>query len=269
MSASIGQTFFAPDADRRSLARILKISGALGVIGIGTYAVMSEQGYIATDNAVISAYVVSIRTPIDGYVSGATRRIGSEIHRGDVIATVNNPRIDDQRLADLRAHLRRVQANQISTAIEREAFSRKRGELLARSDDHRRLMTERMAGMANSIERSSDAKVAAREEAHRDLQRKLALVRSGFVSRADVDRAQSAYDVAAKEVDSLHAQFMAARSGTASAKHGVLTDPGANDVSYSMQRADEIDIHITEVDHTLEQKPSNLSRKGFPGAVQI
>jgi len=50
---------------------------------------------ITTDNAVVSAYTVALRTPIDGMVSGKARRVGDPVNRGDAIAEVTNVRVDD------------------------------------------------------------------------------------------------------------------------------------------------------------------------------
>ena len=47
----------------------------------GFYAIWSAQGFVATDNAVVSAYVTSLRAPIEGFVSGGHTQVGSEIAR--------------------------------------------------------------------------------------------------------------------------------------------------------------------------------------------
>lgn len=78
-------------------SRLFKLGGACAVLGLGAYAVWSDMASIVSDNAVVTAYAVALRTPIDGTVTGSARRIGDHVDRGDVVADVSNIRVDDQR----------------------------------------------------------------------------------------------------------------------------------------------------------------------------
>ncbi len=71
-------------AARFTLKRLLKIGVACGVLAAGGYAIWSAQGYVVSDNAVVSAYVTSLRTPIEGFVSAGHTQVGSEMGRGEV-----------------------------------------------------------------------------------------------------------------------------------------------------------------------------------------
>src|SRR3954470_2408121 len=84
------------------LKRLVKLSIACGVLTAGVYAIWSVQGFVVSDNAVVSAYITSLRAPIEGFVSAGRNQVGSEIGRGEILATVANPRVDDQRLTALQ-----------------------------------------------------------------------------------------------------------------------------------------------------------------------
>jgi multidrug resistance efflux pump len=58
--------------------------------------------------------------------------------------------------------------------------------------------------------------------------------------------------VAEREAAALESQLAAARSEAGAARRGVLTDPGANDVPYSRQRADELAVHIARSQREIE-----------------
>jgi hypothetical protein len=60
----------ADPVSARRLRRAARIGGALALLGVGAYAILSERGYVASENAVAMAYVISLHAPIEGYVSG-------------------------------------------------------------------------------------------------------------------------------------------------------------------------------------------------------
>src|SRR5260370_17091351 len=74
---------------RPSLAVRLLTSGRLLKIGFGAsmllaaaYALLSEQGYVASNNAVVSANLISLRVPIDGEVSKLNVQVGFPVNKG-------------------------------------------------------------------------------------------------------------------------------------------------------------------------------------------
>src|SRR5215471_16791223 len=100
-----------PPRSKLRWSRLVKLGGAFAILGLGAYAVLQDVAEITTDNAVVSAYTVALRTPIDGVVSTSIRGVGDRVNRGDVVADVTNVRVDDQRLVDLREHLMRVRSD--------------------------------------------------------------------------------------------------------------------------------------------------------------
>jgi multidrug resistance efflux pump len=74
------------------------------------------------------------------------------------------------------------------------------------------------------------------------------LVKSGITSIADLDRAQSDFDVASHQVDALEGRLDSLRVQQQSIDQGVVSEPGSNDVAYSRQREDEVMIRLSELD---------------------
>ena len=75
-----------------------------------------------SDNAVVSAYITSLRAPIEGFVSAGHNQVGSAIGRGEILATVANPLVDDQHLTALQDRVRRLD-------LEKAAITRQRDRL--------------------------------------------------------------------------------------------------------------------------------------------
>jgi multidrug resistance efflux pump len=234
------------------LWRLLKLGAACGVLASGAYAVWSAHGFLVSDNAVVSAYVTSLRAPIEGYVSGRATPMGAEIHMGDVLATMTNPLVDDQRLADLEERVNRLTQEEAAIVRQQDALEARRRELMQRAEEHRHAMLARLSGQLASSQMALEAKVAENEQARHDYRRKLDLARSGTASVSDLERAQYGSEALDRQVRSLSGQLAAVQAQYAAAEHGILTEDGGNDVPYSVQRADEVQLRLAELDRALD-----------------
>ena len=85
----------------------------------------------------------------------------------------------------------------------------------------------------------------------RDYERKLALLKSGNAAIADVDHVRSDFVAATREAAAALAAMQVEISAREAAQNGVRVEPGSNDVTYSIQRADEIRILLTQIDRSI------------------
>ncbi len=241
--------FAPPTARARTLVRRnVKIGAALALLGAGGYATVSGMGYVASDNAVVSAYTVSLRTPIAGYLSGLRAKVGDTVSAGTVLGRLMEPRVDDQRLNDLSSQQARLQSDSRAFEAQRADLAGQRTALLQRAADRNQSQVEYLALQAAEAERQMQARIATREFAHRDLDRKASLGRTGDSPATDVDRARTFADQSDREAEAVLARLAYLRIQTESARNGRLLESGSNDVAYSSQRADEIAIRLAEID---------------------
>src|SRR3982751_800436 len=70
---------------------------------------------VPSDTAVVSAYLTSIRVPIEGVLNSSALRPGLPIEKGASVGYVQNSRATDQRLLDLAAM--RVNSSDSARAI--------------------------------------------------------------------------------------------------------------------------------------------------------
>jgi multidrug resistance efflux pump len=244
---------FLPDAiaapkRKYSWLRLAKLGGAFVVLGLGAYAVWSDQTSITTDNAVVSAYTVAVRAPMDGVLTIDTKRVGSRVNRGDLIGIVANVLYEDQHLVDLREHLKRARGNLEAAIVEQERLADLRSDLHSRSSAYIEASLARLAGSEVEAERLLSAAAARRDQADRTLTRKNSLSKTGFSSAADLDTAQSEFDVASRQVSAQQGRLASLHAQQQALKQGVVSEPGSSDVTYSGQRADEITIRLSELD---------------------
>jgi multidrug resistance efflux pump len=64
--------------------------------------VFSEQNFVSSSNAVVSAYVVVVRTPIDSLVQALPAAPNLHVQRGQNLGYVENSPVDEQHLENLR-----------------------------------------------------------------------------------------------------------------------------------------------------------------------
>jgi multidrug resistance efflux pump len=228
--------------------RIAKLGGAVTVLAIGAYAVMADQIAIATDNAVVSAYSVALRTPIAGVVGGSPLRVGDRVSRGAVLAEVINNRVDDQRLVDLREHLTMARAHLAATSAEQEALEAMRADLERRSQAYVEASSARLAGSVAEAQNMLSAINDRRDQAARSLGRRNSLAQGGYASAADLDKAQSDFDIASHEAAAQNGRLDSLRAQLAAMSKGVVSEPGSNDVAYSRQRADEVALRLKDLE---------------------
>jgi multidrug resistance efflux pump len=256
MSVSVGRQAAATALPEQTVglslqlpwSRIAKLGGAVAVLAIGAYAVMADQIAIVTDNAVVSAYAVALRTPIDGVVGGSPLRIGDRVSRGAVLAEVNNSRVDDQRLVDLREHLTLVRAHLAATSAEQEALESMGADLERRSQAYVEASSARLVGSVAEAQNMLAALNDRRDQAARSLDRRNSLAKGGYASASDLDKAQSDFDIASHEAAAQSGRVDSLRAQLAAIRNGVVSEPGSNDVAYSRQRADEVAIRLKDLE---------------------
>lgn len=231
--------------------RFFKMGASLAILLAGTYGIFSERQFIASSDAVVSAYVASIRTPIDGTVSGMLAIPGTQVREGAVLGRVDNPRADEQRLENLRDIEQEARNGTEAVSSELAALRGQRRELLTRTQAHTEAVSARLHLQTMEAARLLAAKRAALDEASIELGRGRQLHDSGIISNADIDRLQTQYDVAVHEEAAQRANLSAIREEAESATKGILIEPGVSDVAYSRQRADEVSLHLVETGHAL------------------
>jgi multidrug resistance efflux pump len=229
------------------LGRAIKLSVAAAVLGIGAFALYSRQGYVASNNAVVSAELVSIRAPIDGIVSGHVGGVGTKVHRGETIAVVTDPWFDDQRLTDLRATLERLERQKKNAEDDKAGLIGMAAKLEERVSTHTKANAERLRGLVAEAEKALAALVARQNQAQFDVDRQVPLQSSGVVSRAEAQRKVSALEAAKQDTAAQQGRLASLRAEAEAATAGVLSSHGGIDVSYSAQRIDQITIEVANL----------------------
>lgn len=241
----------------------LKLGIGLAVLLAGAYGILSEQNFVSSSNAIVSAYVVVVRTPIDGIVQNLPASVNLHVREGQNLGHVENPRVDQQHLENLRVVEERTRSEADAMATEQAALEQERRELLSRTHAHAKAVSNRIQLNIVQNERLLFARQAAEKQASIDLDRGRKLRESGIIADADFDRLETQYDIALKETQAQQAVVSAAHAEAASAAKGVYIEPGDNEVDYSRQRYDDVRLRLTDIARTLAalQIQANAARK--------
>ncbi len=215
-----------------------------------------------SDNAVVTAYVSSLRVPIEGTLHDFRAAVGAHVSAGQLLGHVDNSRANEERLHDLETAQREASGQASAVSGEAETLEAERDRLLRRAAVHAKAVSLRLGMQSAEAEKLLAEKEATLAEARTELQRADDLHANGIVSQASLDRVKAQHKVALEDVAAQKAQIAVLQGEGDAASRGIFTEPGfGNDVSYSTQRVDEIDLqlaHLRQSSATLNMHADNL-----------
>ena len=259
MSLSATQTSALPLAQAPSRLRAfriprrpLKLVTAASLAFAGAYGILSEQQYVTSSNSIVSAYVLDLRTPVEGTVSDLPHSPGAPIRAGEILGRVANPLADHQHLDNLRTLEDVAQSTADADAVEAATLAAQQHALLARAGAHTQAVTARLVLTADEQQSTLAATEATLHQAQTELYRGRQLHDAGILPTADFDKLVSTAHIAEHQLEASRSSLASLHAQTDSARRGLLSEPGTNnDVAYSRQRADEIAIKLAETERSL------------------
>lgn len=252
ISSASGKPISATDrpagwAGRFRFRRTAKFAAVIGVLAVGAYAALADQAYVVTDNAVVSAYLMKMRTPINGEVTTLSARVGERVPAGALVARVHRRRVDDQALSDLRQTLLQARARLAADRQQRDRLAALHADLVHRSDADLDASRARLRGLLLEAAGTLRKAEAMRALARIRLRRIARLTADGVATPAQRDSEVAALAAATADVAADRGQLAALAAQATAAAHGLLLDDGGNDVPYSAQRADEVAISLVRL----------------------
>jgi multidrug resistance efflux pump len=231
--------------------RPIKIGIGISLLMAGVYGVVSDRQFLSTDNAVVTAYLTDIRTPIDGVLTGMPPSAGGLLPRNAVLGAVDNQLFDQQHLQNLGIIAEEAESGAAAAQTERLALQAQEQDLLERANLHMQAVSARLQGQRAEAQRLLAERTADLEESGRELERGRQLHDAGILADSEFEKLRSRNQVAAAAAAAQQAAIATLESELRSASAGVLSEPGINnDVPYSRQRADEIRLRLAEIDRT-------------------
>jgi multidrug resistance efflux pump len=235
-----------------------KIIIGLLLVCSALYVVLGEQLTGASANAFVNARLATIRAPIAGKLELVSRPLGAQVKLGDPLGAVEDPLVDNIRLADLE----REQA-ETSVDIDRlqktiAAFENSIEALRTRATIYREERRRQLEAQGQSAQSTTAAAEARLKFAELARQRSARLSSRGIATAEALEQAQSLAEVSALELVSTRAQATETVVALSASERGVFLGDGYNDAPYSEQRISEIDVQKLELQAQLAGKTAGL-----------
>jgi multidrug resistance efflux pump len=251
-SANVGQRLTGESATAAKPSsgpiRPVKLTIAGSCMLAGIFVVVSTQRSIKSDNAVVTAYLSSVRVPIEGTLKDFRVQAGAQVTAGERLGEIDNARANEERIQDLDVEKREA-AGQAS-AVDQQMLTLRveRQSLVSRAALHANAVSVRLALQAAESKALLAEKQADLAQASNEMERQQRLRDDGIISQASLEQIIARRNIAQQSVAAQQANLALVIAVAASAKQGIFTEQGhGSDVSYSAQRVDEIDMQLANL----------------------
>jgi membrane fusion protein (multidrug efflux system) len=205
---------------RTGLVMVL-VATAAATAGVGYY--VTHLGLETTDDAQIDADVVSVPARTAGVVAAVRFTDNQAVKAGDVLAELD-PELQKARLAQAEATLEAAKASAAAADDDaRVAEVNARGNHSAAQASLEGASSSAVASQQQIAEGEAQvaSATASLARARTDLERVKKLAATGAVADAELDRMQTANDVAVAALDSARARLASLRASTSQARSRV------------------------------------------------
>lgn len=240
------------------IRRGTKMVFGLGMLGLGSWTMLSTYSASEGATAVVNGKVAIIRAPKDGYVSFGSLHRGSAVEKGEPIgsfAVSLSPGQDTSGPKTIVQARGRVHA----IAAEIGDLQKQYDDLRRQSDEYRDARLKQLDIKLAETQAAAEASRAKERSAASIVDRQRHELARGFALKETVTAAEQAASAARldraaaeKKLDGLKVEVAAARNGT------YLAD-GYNNSSYSQQRADQVALRIAELKADSRQQDSLIA----------
>ena len=240
--------------------RILKtLAGVLLVVLAGWMPLQALLQTTSTE-AVINARLITLRAPIEGQISWIGQiAAGSELKPGAQVLGIVNPRADRGRMDAVAQLVGELEGDIKALTARRDSLHNLRQEHTANAEAFRigriAQLESRMAETRSEI----GAATARHEEAQQALERSQSLADAGTGTVVALERARRDATVAAQTLEALRHRLQTLDVELSALRRGVFVGDSYNDRPQSLQRADEIELRLNEVNADITQREVRLA----------
>lgn len=227
--------------------RAIRIGVGLALLVLGLAVILPGlTGYTSLDGIVNAKFVV-LTSPIEGTVLNTPPSAGTETRNGQRLVSVSNDRVNRLPLTELAMESIAIADRLKAMDAQRDRLRAIRNELKQRHDFYQKYFVQNAEQEIVSQKERIGIIEARHGRLKHELTRKEHLRTSGNVPETVLEQAQVAEHTAQHEIDAAMAELNRLERVRDAAKQGVYLGEGRNDVPYSLQRIDEIDIALADL----------------------
>lgn len=241
------------------MQRWMKVAGGLAIAAAGLYVAVGEQMSGVSADAVVNAQVVTVRAPVDGELTLATRALGARLDPNEVLGSLLDPRPDETRLVDLRRTLASTEADLVRLEDLVRALAAGRTVLAEQAQDYGSGRLRQLEARLAEANAALEAAQARLREADATMRRANDLSRTGIQTVVDFNRARSGFEVGTQDVEAARNRVRYLTIEHDAARRGVFLGDSYNDAPSSQQRMREIDLRIGELSAEVRERNRRIA----------
>lgn len=231
--------------------KLLRLILSILLIVVALWVIIAEQMAGASANAFVNAPVVTIRANTAGDLSLPDTPFGAHVQKGETIAAIDDPQVDNVRLYDLRMERDFTVAEVTRIAADLESTRALRDSLQDRADTFR---AARLEELRTRLEHARlRLAILEGDELPQETDPQIISLAGDLPNRLPMEPALAplVLDHARERVEVLQIALKAAETG-------VFLGDGYNDSPNAEQRAIELETVISELEHRLAEARTRL-----------
>ena len=232
-----------------AVRRVAKSLLGIGILGLGGWTMVDS--YVSSEGApaVVNSDVLSVRAPLDGYVSLKALKLGSMIEGGEELVELRPAGGDADGATESEQAALREEIATMESLVK---------TLREQSNAYRDARVEQLELEVTQSESKLEAAQAEEKSqaAIRDRQEKL--LAGGYALTGTAESAREASNRAALDRKAAEQALHARTVELDAARKGTFVGDGYNDSFYSRQRADEVALRLIELKAQLARQQARL-----------
>ncbi|MCD8504628.1 MAG: HlyD family secretion protein [Burkholderiaceae bacterium] len=236
----------------RRLVGIIILVALLIVVGPALFKIQSA-------NAIVNGHVVYVNSPLEGVVTDIFKSVGSTVERGEPLMTVNNPRVGERLLEELKAQRRTLTERINGLARQQTSLQAMQSDLRIRVDLHNSHETTRLDHQIAEARAQALAQQGTVSELKLTLEKNQKLLAQNFISEVEFDRSRFALEIGERQLQAIEAKIRMLESEQDALAAGVYLGEGRNDVPYTQQKLEEISVQLINIDADISEADARLA----------
>jgi multidrug resistance efflux pump len=251
----------------RISVRNMRVIAALALGAAVIWATAPYATSYVSSQAVVNAPLNTVLSPMQGHITQRSPSVGTGVAAGTPLVMVEIEERNRRYLAELGAR-RALQDESLASIDSEIAKLTSLSEVMtARIRNYRERMLERLAAETREAEAELAAAQAMSDNAEATLKRAEFLVDQGHATAMRVEADTAARAEAEAEVSRLSARLERVGIEIAAVEAGVFVQEGWNDVPYSQQRIDGIDLSLATL--ATERRRIAGERTALGGQISV
>ena len=213
---------------------------------------------VQTSDAIVNARMVYVNSPLEGVVTEVFKPSGSMVNRAEPIISLNNPRVGEQLLQSLTVQQKTLLERVTGLSRQRDRLQSMQAELKTRLDLHNSHETTRLDHQIAEARAQALAQQGTVSELALIQAKNRKLLAENFISEVEFDRSRFALEVAQGQLQAVEAKIKTLESEQAALAAGVYLGEGRNDVPYTQQKLEDIELQVITIESEIEEAQAGL-----------